>query len=70
MNIESIGIQLGHTVTPSIMDAAIVAELPQAAMDELWPTRTINKVALQRINDAIAEETEPEPEPETEEQSL
>lgn len=57
MNLKDIGIVLGTTVTPSLIEKAKAAGLPDAALIELWPKRTINKKALAAIVAAVEAET-------------
>ena len=55
----------GQTVTKSRFEEAVIANLPPAAMAEIWVGRTLNKQAVANINKAI-EAGAPAPEEEGE----
>ena len=50
--LAKLGIIIGHTVTHALLEA-IGTGLPEAALNELWPRRTINKRALAAIEAAL-----------------
>ena len=50
----------GQTVTDSRIAEAAKAGLPEAALAELWKGRTLNKAAVEKINQAKASKS-PEP---------
>ena len=52
---------VGQTVTESRIAEAVKAGLPESALAELWTGRTLNKAAVEKINQAKAEKKEPEP---------
>ena len=51
----------GQTVTESRLDEATKAGLPELALAELWKGRTLNRAAVEKINQAKADTKEPEP---------
>ena len=60
--LAKLGIIIGHTVTDALI-LTIGTGLPEAALNELWPGRTINKKAMATIEAALKEvnkKTEPE----------
>ena len=50
--LEKAGIIIGHTVTETMIAKAAKADLPDAAMVQLWPKRTLNRAAMAAINKA------------------
>tara|TARA_R110000824_G_scaffold752_5_gene4722 strand:+ start:1145 stop:1381 length:237 start_codon:yes stop_codon:yes gene_type:complete len=74
-DLKTLAIVTGQTVTPGMIEAATAAGLPEQALAELWPRRTLNKQAMKNIEAALAPvetaapaETEDETESETTEQ--
>ena len=61
MNLEKLGITKGHTVTAALISAATDAGLPEAAINELWLRRTLNKQAMAAINAATTPNKTPKP---------
>jgi len=60
IDLSALGIKVGHTVTESVFRAAAEAGLPELAMEQLWPGRTINRDAMVAIDAAIAVTVETE----------
>jgi len=51
--LDELGILTGRTITKSIMEKAEKAFLPDAVMSELWPGRTMARVAMDTIKTAM-----------------
>ena len=51
--LEKAGVIIGHTVTATMIAKAAKADLPDAAMVQLWPKRTLNRAAMAAITNAI-----------------
>lgn len=57
--LKTLGIVTGQTVTQSMIEAATAAGIPEQALAELWPRRTLNKQAMKNIEAALAPDETP-----------
>jgi hypothetical protein len=59
MDIEALGLITGHTVTKSVFSACQKAKLPESAMAQIWPKRTLTPKAIEAIKLAVADTAKP-----------